>query len=167
MKLVRAFQVLCLFAFAGSANATLFDIEYVSNNYGSLGSFTIDDQDIIDNIGDNPLGWKYVLNDFIQDLNFSYNGMSWTQSDIALGPTTAHAFDFIDGIPQLISANGALASNELGQRITMYHPSVGVRFGSEFVLGNWVTTQVSVPEPSSLSLLALGALGLILKRKKA
>ncbi|MFC1588930.1 VPLPA-CTERM sorting domain-containing protein [Pseudomonadota bacterium] len=148
-----------LLVFSSSATAALYEFSYISNDFGSLGSFTMDEQDIIDNIGDNLLGGSYVLNDFIQDLNFSYGGMTWNTADIAIGPMTAHAFDISGSVPILFSANGPLATNTFSQSITMYGGFV--MFGGDDVLGNWETSIAAVPLPASLWLMISGCLSLI------
>ncbi len=133
------------------ADAAIYKISYVSDDYGTLGYFTIDSVDIINNRGNNPLGGDYVLNDFIQSLQFSFKGIKWGTDDIAIGPTTAHAYQFEGDMPINPSGNGSLADNGSGQRITTYHPSVGVRFGSEYVLGKWETIAVTDPPSSGLN----------------
>ncbi len=167
MKITNLILSVFLLTCNNIASAALYEISYMSNDYGLLGSFTIDGQDIIDNAGNNSLGGNYVLNDFIQDLNFSYNGIDWASNDISIGPNVAHSFDIVGGIPLLTSANGALATNSNNQSIVMYHPSVGVLFGSEYILGDWVTSEVSaVPLPASAWLMFTGLIGLFSFRKK-
>ena len=156
-----------LLSCSNMVSAALYEISYISNDYGRLGSFTIDSQDIINNRGNNPLGGNYVLNDFIQDLNFSYNGMKWMSQDISIGTQEAHGFDFVGDIPVLTSANGALAINSNNESIVMYHPSVGVLFGSEYILGNWITSEVTaVPLPAAMWLMLTGLISLFSFRKK-
>lgn len=156
----------CISIFPATASATLYELTYFSDNYGALGSFTIDNNDILNNEGNNPLGGRYVLNDYIQSLNFSYNGMTWGTDDIAIGPTTAHQYTFIDEVPTSPSGNGSLAANDLGQRITTFHPSIGIRFGSEFITGHWQTELASVPLPASAWLFLSGLASLLTLRIK-
>ena len=93
--------------------------------------------------------------------------MKWMSQDISIGTHEAHWFDFVGDIPVLTSANGALAINSNNESIVMYHPSVGVLFGSEYILGNWITSEVTaVPLPASMWLMLTGLISLFSFRKK-
>lgn len=164
MKRLLSAAILAL-TFMSGAQAALYEISFISDDFGDLGGFTIESQDIIDNLGDNPLGGNYVSNDYIQSLDFSYNGLSWDSGDIAIGATTAHYYFFNGVVPLMGGGNGALASGQNGS-IVVYNGQV--QFGSDFVAGKWESAlaPAPVPIPAGLWLFGSAIAGLIGFRAK-
>lgn len=163
MKISSLSRWLCVLVFAigflGTANASILEFTYTSDDFGVVGSYTMDENDLLNNIG-NPYAGQ-VSNNFIIDLNFSVDGKTWTTADI---DRNASAGYFTTGpIPEVDpgSTNGAYATNGFGS-IVQYNPSViGVQFGNIYLLGTWSTSVATVPVPAAVWLFGSGLLGLI------
>jgi hypothetical protein len=170
MKISCLSRWLCSLAFAigyaGTANARILEFTYTSNDFGVVGSYTMDENDLLNNIGDPYAG--QVSNNFIIDLNFSVDGKTWSTADIV---RSASAGYFTTGsIPEVDpgSTNGAYATNGFGSIVQFNPNTTGVRFGNISLLGTWSTSVSAVPVPAAIWLFGSGLLGLIgMARRKA
>jgi hypothetical protein len=144
-------------ALAVSTSNRILEFTYTSFQYGSLGSFTMRERDLLNNIGDPHAG--YVSNQFILDLNFSYSGLSWTKSHIDQADQTI--YDVSRPLPHVNGGNGSLAQLPSipgrSGAITIFHPDVGTEFGDALLPGQWSTSVV--PEPGGCVLVALAIIG--------
>ncbi len=166
---VKAFGAMMLVLLPHMSTASTLTFTYTSNQYGVLGSFTMDEAALQSNIG-NPYS-GYVSNSFISGLNFSYGSLTWTTSDITTTDYTI--FGLSGGVPQVVGGSGYLAhlSSIPGRSggITIFAPNWGTEFGTAGspIPGVWTTSIAPVPEPETYAMLlaGLGLLGVTLYRK--
>jgi PEP-CTERM motif len=140
----------------------LLDFSFTSNQYGNLGSFTIYEDDLLAHMNSPFPG--YLQNAWIRDLNFTFGGVTWSNTDIAINDYTIYEVAPQNHpLPIVVGGSGFLAWRPAGNEggISIFNPLSGTSFKYPYqpiLPGTWTTTVV-VPEPSTSILLATGLLG--------
>ena len=158
-RVLAAFLISCT---SYALEAATFKFTYTADQYGVLGSFTMNDIDLFREINQPYTG--YVSNAFISKLNFNFQALAWSSSDIATSDYTI--FSVTGALPEVVGGSGSLAQlvsiPGRSGAITIFNPLSGTEFGTAGypVPGHWSTSVVSVPEPAS-SLLLVSGLALV------